>query len=54
MLSNGYGCIKKYSKALKQSLFDWMLHKFNVNNDITFFRYLIKAEYYNTNTTLRL
>ncbi|XP_025420176.1 dentin sialophosphoprotein isoform X2 [Sipha flava] len=29
MLSNGYGCIKKRSKTLKQSLFDWILHKFN-------------------------
>ncbi|VVC45107.1 Hypothetical protein CINCED_3A005433 [Cinara cedri] len=29
MLSNGYGCIKKCSKTLKQSVFDWVLHKFN-------------------------
>ncbi|XP_022168026.1 uncharacterized protein LOC111032115 isoform X2 [Myzus persicae] len=29
MLSNGYRCIKKCTKALKQSLFDWILHKFN-------------------------
>ncbi|XP_050530061.1 uncharacterized protein LOC126899316 isoform X2 [Daktulosphaira vitifoliae] len=29
LLSNGYGFIRKRSKTLKQSLFDWMLHKFN-------------------------
>lgn len=29
MLSNGYRCIKKCSNALKQSLIDWILHKFN-------------------------
>ncbi|XP_025203193.1 uncharacterized protein LOC112600229 isoform X2 [Melanaphis sacchari] len=29
MLSNGYRCIKKCSNALKQSLFDWILRKFN-------------------------
>lgn len=36
MLSNGYGSIKKCSKTLKQSFFDWMLHKFNVNNKMNF------------------
>ncbi|XP_050425779.1 uncharacterized protein LOC126836438 isoform X2 [Adelges cooleyi] len=30
MLANGYGYIRKRSKTLKQTLFDWMLHKFNV------------------------
>lgn len=52
MLSNGFGCIKKCSNTLKTSLFDWILHKFNVIDETLLSGIIVKYENYTTNITL--